>query len=390
MHLFLDLFIGFGFIFKSNQDCKNALPAGAVSGSCNLNGAPFQLPSPAPSTDVPVAISNPLIVGASSAGAPVSPLPFQYYGSPVVTSVSPQSSPILYSISFYINALANTTAAGGGEAVPLYLIFNVSGAGCRMDQCTVVGCETAGPNCKCSSGPRSIGSEIGQLMMINETTFECAVSNTSINSAGLYVVAISLNGQDFVTAPDSTAVLFFEPPRFVDATPPPSTEVPSPGRMNFGAALNGIIPNWGFASAAPFSGGTPLVAFLDEPNCVPGVGNVACVMRLEPSVTCPVHASNDDSCQSRSAQPALRFIPGQCNPGEDCACDLFPGTRDAPLFYNGIQPSNRSGAPAAYTVLSATVPNPGPDGRLGVHYACFSLDGSNYVPIVPQVKVFML
>jgi len=106
-------------------------------------------------------------------------------------------------------------------------------------------------------------------------------------------------------------------------------------------------------------------------------------MRLDEFSSCP--ADSDSSCQGRSARPSVRFVPGRCQASEPCICEDTPSTRTAYLEYAGIQQSYRIGVPHSYTVLNGTVPGPGEKGKLGVHYVCFSVDGSNYAPVMPQI-----
>ena len=251
-----------------------------------------------------------------------------------------------------------------------------------MDRCPVSNCDTAGQGCTCTSGTRTFGTEIGQMTMINDTFFYCAVSDTSVTDPGLYLVAVCLNGQDCSISPNSTAVLFFENPRLVDAL------TLSGSRLNFGVGnigqLGGSLA--GFAAAAESEAGSTLVAFLAEPACIPGTGNVACILRVSASGSCQ-HQPEDGQCRGRSASPALRFVPGTCKVGDPCPCESSPITRDAPLTFWESQASGRTEAPTKYAVLKGTVPSSGSGGRLGLHYVCFTVDGSNYSPILPQVLV---
>ncbi len=366
------------------QDCKHPLGRGAVSGSCDFDGFPFQLPVDTPDLTAPLSITAPLIVGASVSGAPRLPLALQFYGNIQVNGISPRSAPIYTNVMFRINVDRNTTAAGGGSVVPLRDIFNASGAVCRMDRCNAIGCSSPGPNCRCSSESKVPGSRTGRLEMFNDSLLTCSVTNTSMQTDGLYVVALSVNGQDFFMAPDSTAVLFFRTPRFIDATPPGDGS--HLGRKNFGVVSGDSFsesPTWGFAAAASSVGGLPLVAFFVEPDCRAESGSVACAMRFDAFSSCS-SASNVD-CQGRSANPSIRFVPGRCLPNEPCSCEDTPSSRTAPLDYAGIQPSYREGVPYSYSVLNGTVPGPGESGKLGVHYVCFSVDGISYALARPQV-----
>jgi hypothetical protein len=339
-----------------------------------------------PDSQAPIPVTSPLIVGASVSGAPRLPLALEYYGDIQVYSISPRSAPIASTVVFSIKVDSNTTSSGGGVAVPLRKIFNFTAAACRMDRCPAVGCSSPGPNCKCGSGSRIPGSTLGRLELFNDTLLKCSVSNISIPTFdGLYVVALSLNGQDFFLAQDSVAVVFFKVPRFIDAKPPSGVGQVQKGRQNFGVLPGNNFsdsPAWGFASSAPSSGGSPLTAFLVEPSCV------VCTMRLDEFSSCP--ADSDSSCQGRSARPSVRFVPGRCQASEPCICEDTPSTRTAYLEYAGIQQSYRIGVPHSYTVLNGTVPGPGEKGKLGVHYVCFSVDGSNYAPVMPQVIVYAL
>jgi hypothetical protein len=354
---------------------------GAVSGSCNFDGSPFQLPVDTPNGEAPpIAITSPLIVGGSS-GAPSLALSLEYYGNLQIHGILPRSAPISATVLFSIKVDSNTSASGGGIAVPLRNIFNFAGAVCRMDRCSAVGCSSPGPSCRCGSGSRTPGNAKGRLELFNDTLLKCNVSSTAISSDGLYVMALSLNGQDYFLASDSTAVLFFKVPRFVDATPPPGDSQFQRGRKNFGIFSGDILdkgPAWGFSAAASSGGGSSLVAFFVEPSCS------VCAMRLDEFSSCP--AASDVNCRGRSANPSIRFVPGRCLLSEPCTCEDSPYTRTASLSYAGIQHSYRTGVQRNFTVLNGTVPGPGESGKLGVHYVCFSVDGSNYAPVVPQVS----
>jgi hypothetical protein len=368
-----------------NQECKTPAGPGDISLSCNTAGVRFVLPSPATTaastTEITstMYITQPLIVGVS-VGGPVPPLPLQYFGRPVVQRVSPRSAPVSVKMIFSVLTDINTTSSGGGNAVPLRKIFNETGAACRLDRCPATKCDTAGQGCSCASEIRLLGNEIGKLTMASDSHFLCAVSNTAVSMAGLYLVAISLNGQEFMDSPNSTVILFYEVPKIIDANTPNGL------RLNFGVNTSDVIgvPPWGLAAAAPSIGGTPLILFVAEPDCVPGTGSVACVMRFSASGSCPLEAGGGP-CQGRSASPALRFVPGQCSPADICSCESSPSTRDAPLIYSGIQHSNRSDAPLRYSILRGKVPESGPEGQIGLHYVCFSVDGMAYLPILPQV-----
>ena len=328
---------------KAFFDCSNGLA------SCDQNQTIFRF------RDDNIDNSLPLIAGFSDPQRHS----YNYYRAPSISSIIPLSAPVNTNITFFIEIQQSDDSFSGS----IKEIFLNGYARCRLDMCRVRGCSQSGAACSCVQIFSAQEGSFGVLTYISESSLSCQISSQTIPISGLYVLSVSFNGQDWIPAAFSNAVLFYKNIVLVNHTV-------SGQRLSFGVEPDLVVLEEGnYPRLAPSSGGTKLVGYYQQ-TCNTSVdSDVNCAMLL--SANC---SGDYEFCEGRAAFPTLRFVPGRCTGVPECSC-AAPGSRDTAVLYDGP-------VEGFYLKFSAIAPPPSSPQVAGVHHVCFSLDGGFFQPMI--------
>ena len=334
------------FVTDDFVDCPNGL------GSCDSRGQIFKY------LDNSAVPASPLIGGVSDTNTHH----FMYYRSPIIANVTPLSCPVNKDINFTVTLQTSNNSLS--NSVKQAIIEKL--ATCRLDKCVATGCMHPGASCACAQDQGLVlGSQFGILSLVSEQQLTCRISSSAVYSAGLYSLAITINGQDWFYGNYRNSILFFNSIVLLDHTI-------AEQRLSFGVApAVGTHEPGDYPRIGPSTGGTSLVGYYQQTCNTSALGSdVNCAMLINSGCT-----SADNACQGRASAPTLRFVPGRCSGSMDCSCSDL-GSRDTSVQYDGR-------AAGYYNRFTATTPPPlNSQAVSGIHHVCFSLDGNYFEPMI--------